>query len=546
MLLTSYPTPQDYGAAGNGTTDDTTALNLALSTAWTSNGGGVVTMPPGSRYLVSGPVSIPPFTFLVGQTEITLNLGSIPTTTPRIIASASWAPGSAAGIIQIASKTPGGWSANTAACGLANVYVDGSANTSANVNGVYMIGPVYDVHLDNVFVFTAGHNGVHAAGQTESGITPTFPYHCRFWRTSVVSSVNTGFNLVNFTDSTFENCLAFGNGANGYSLQNNANTTFVACRSEWNTGASAGRGFTITGATGSVTFTGCSTDQNLNEGFRITATTPQSTDGGGVVITGGKFHADGNGGTNPNGIKVTGSTVPVVISGANVECGQNGSFYPTNAIEIDTSSNVTVTGCMLQGATTPWSDGGGNTRLARTGCLGATGNPNTQTYSVLNNLPVGVPQVQSSATTVTGVTAETVLQTYTVPANEPVAGSVYHVTGYGVFTIGSGNLTWTIRWGGTGGTSIAAFPTNTAPALSGASFWYDVLLTFRSTTSVTAAINLEINSSTVTDAATSYVETPSTATTVTTSSSTALTVDVTPSVSGDSITLMGGCTRKLA
>jgi hypothetical protein len=153
---------------------------------------------------------------------------------------------------------------------------------------------------------------------------------------------------------------------------------------------------------------------------------------------------------------------------------------------------------------------------------------------------------QTSTTTVTGVTAETVLQTVTIPANDPVTGAVYQLTGYGTFTAASGNLTWTVRWGGTAGTSIAALPTDAAPALTNGLFYYDVLLTFRSTTSVTAAIKLDISSSITTDAATSYVGTPTAATTVTTTGSTALTVDITPSVSGDSISLLGGCARRLA
>lgn len=157
-----------------------------------------------------------------------------------------------------------------------------------------------------------------------------------------------------------------------------------------------------------------------------------------------------------------------------------------------------------------------------------------------------VIQAQTSTTTITGVTAETVLHTVTIPANDPVAGAVYHLTGYGTFTAASGNLTWTVRWGGTSGTSIAALPTNTAPVLTNGLFWYDVTLTFRSTTSVTAAINLELGSSTSTDAATSFIGTPTAPVTVTTTGSTALTVDVTPSVSGDTINLLGGCARRLA
>lgn len=382
--LVGYPTPQDYGAAGDGVTDDTSALNTALSTIFTTNGGGVLFFPPGSRYLVSGTISVPPFTFIQGSTDVTLNLGTLPTTLPRIIASGSWAPGASTGIVSFLSKTPGGWGITAQSSGMMGVAIDGSANASSNLNGIFFQGPVYDTHLEDVYVVSAPHNGIHAVTQSESGITATFPYHQRWTRVTTNLAGNTGFNLVNFTDSTFTNCLAFASVSNNYGLQNNSNCVFANCRAEWSSG---GRGFDLTGSAGSVVFDSCTTDQNFNEGFRIHAATGQSTQGGGVIISGGKFHLDGNGGTNPNGIKITGSTVPVTITGINVESGLNGSNYPTNAFSIDTSSNVIVSGSILQGTTSAWVDGGGNSFIQRRGCFGMTGSPNTQTTAQLADIP---------------------------------------------------------------------------------------------------------------------------------------------------------------
>lgn len=382
--LAGYVTPQDYGAAGDGVTDDTAALNSALA-AINTGGGGTLFLPPSARYLVSATISVPPFTFIQGPTEVSLNLGTLPTTLPRILASASWAPGSSTGIVSFLSKTPGGWSVTPQSSGLQNLVIDGSANSSANLNGIFFQGPVYDTHLEDVYIVSAPHNGVHAVTQTESGITATFPYHQRWERVTSNLAQNVGFNLVNFTDCTFDNCLAFASVSNNYALQNNSNCVFASCRAEWSSG---GRGFDITGSAGSVVFDSCTTDQNFNEGFRIHAATGQSTNGGGIVISGGKCHLDGNGGTNPNGIKITGSTVPVVITGLNVESGLNGSNYPTNAISMDTSSNITVTGCVLQGTTSAWVDAGTNTNLIRTGCIGMTGSPNTQTVAILPNINI--------------------------------------------------------------------------------------------------------------------------------------------------------------
>lgn len=374
-----------YGATGDGVTDDTAAINAALAAAG-AQGGGIVYLPWGN-YLVSAPLTPPPYTYLQGLTAVTLNLNTPPGTVSRIIASASWAPSSSTGIISFLSKTPGGWSSNTAACGLRNLYIDGSLNSSTNLNGINMVGPVYDLHLEDVFIYKAPHNGITASGQSESGITPTFPYHHRYTRVTIANAANTGFNLVNFTDSTFENCMGFANVGNNWALQNNSNSVLTACRGEWST---SGRGFNITGSAGSILLDGCTSDQNAAEGIRITAATGQSVQGGGVVITGGKLHADGWGGTNNNGIKVTGSTVPVTITGLNIESGQNvnnSGFYPATALEIDTSSNVIISSSILQGITSAWVDGGGNTSIKRRGCLGMTGNPNTQTVVAMPDLP---------------------------------------------------------------------------------------------------------------------------------------------------------------
>ena len=53
--LAGYVTPQDYGATGNGTTDDTAAVQAAL-TAVGAAGGGTLYVPPGT-YLLSSALS---------------------------------------------------------------------------------------------------------------------------------------------------------------------------------------------------------------------------------------------------------------------------------------------------------------------------------------------------------------------------------------------------------------------------------------------------------------------------------------------------------
>ncbi len=403
-------TPNASGAAAA----NVAAINAALAFAY-AYGGGEVVLPP-QPYYVNGPISVPPLCELVGGARVTLNLdpASVPAQLARLVADPAWAPSSLAGVVEFRSKTPGGWADNTAHCGLRGVAVDCSGNSNVNLNGVQFVGPVYDPHLEDVFIWKSPHNGVHGVGQAESGITPTFAYHVRMRRVTVANPVNTGFNVVNFTDSSYMDCLAFSPGFHGWSVQNCGNSTWVGCRGEWSQGS--GRGLNITGANGSLVFVGFTTDQNNQEGVRITAATTDGSNGGGIVFVGGKLHADGRTGSS-SGMKVTGSSAPVLVCGLNVEVG---TAAPTNGLSVDTSSNVVVTGSVLQGVVAAWVDGGGNSNVVRHGCLGLTGAPGSQASAPLADLPAGnnpLPQDQN----LLAWTYDPVLQTGTT---SPAAGVV--------------------------------------------------------------------------------------------------------------------------
>src|SRR5579859_906310 len=140
--LVGYVTPQDYGAVGDGVTDDTTAINNALAGVFAA-GGGTLFIPI-ADYLVSGTLSVPPYVQVLGQVAISLNLGALPSNTPRFIASASWSPGSATGVFSFLSKTPGGWGVTAQSSVMKNVYIDCSLNASTNLNGsFFQVGVVH-------------------------------------------------------------------------------------------------------------------------------------------------------------------------------------------------------------------------------------------------------------------------------------------------------------------------------------------------------------------------------------------------------------------
>jgi len=334
-------------------------------------------------YTVSSPVMIPPYATLAGIIPASAGIGSPPAPglrIPKIIAAPSWAPGAAAGVLQFFSQTPGNWGVTAQQQAARRLIIDCSGNSSGNINPVFFTGPCYDTHLDDLLLY-GGHNGVHMTNFTESGIVPVLPYHQRWNRVSALQQSFRGFNMTNVTDSIITDCLAGysqGGGNVGFFVSVCGNTTFIGCRAEW----SAASGWQITGnCSGTVTLSGCSTDHNTSNGVLITAAVLGANDGGGVVIAGGKFHAD----KGSFGIDVTGSTAPVTVDGVIVEVGQTtGTFGPATAFNFDTSTAVTVAGSVLQGTSSAWAAAGGT--IARSGCIGATGNPGSQVYARLADI----------------------------------------------------------------------------------------------------------------------------------------------------------------
>lgn len=162
----------------------------------------------------------------------------------------------------------------------------------------------------------------------------------------------------------------------------------------------------------------------------------------------------------------------------------------------------------------------------------------------------GVIQSQTATTTVASTASITSLQAFTVPANDVAAGTIYRMTGYGVYSdTGTPTLIFTLLWGGTGGTTLIATPTITLPAtITNAPFSYNATINFRSTTSAFAVVNVNIDQSITTDAVTTYTAVPTGPITVTTTGANALTMAVTWSASSSSntISLTGGMIERIA
>jgi len=173
---------------------------------------------------------------------------------------------------------------------------------------------------------------------------------------------------------------------------------------------------------------------------------------------------------------------------------------------------------------------------ANTGTLYAGNTPNLN-----DNAPV------NSTATISNTTTTTTLHSYTVPANEPYNGSVYVMKGNGVYSVtGTPTLAFAVFWAATGLVSIPAITATSG--ITNAPYEYELLLNFRSPTSVLATFILRLVTNTTTGSAQSYIATATGPITVVSNVARTLAIAFTWSAASASntIALLGGRTAKTA
>lgn len=154
----------------------------------------------------------------------------------------------------------------------------------------------------------------------------------------------------------------------------------------------------------------------------------------------------------------------------------------------------------------------------------------------------------SAGTAITSTTSETVVQSMSLPANDAIAGAIYKMVGWGVFstTASPGNTVFTLRLGGVAGTSLAASANIALTAsLTNAQFNYEARINFLSPTSITADVKLTINTA-AGGAASEFLFATTTAVTVSLTTTKAWVLDITPGASGNSIQLLGAWSERVA
>lgn len=369
-----------FGAKGDGTGDDYTSINNAI-TACSAAGGGTVYFPYG-HYPIGTPLAPPSGVNLKGDGLFGMYpSGTTTGPSPTILLTAAFTGAAAINL-------------NGASTAITNVRIEGLVLNGSNVAtgsiaGILMTGSVTNVALRHVVAST--FSGVGFSVQVSGG-NNAVPYfeRCTAWQNG-----SHGFDIYT-TDTIISTCMAFKNGGNGFNLQRINDCQFLGNRAEHNT--LNGFFFNDSAITSTVLFQGCTTDQNNQHGFAISS----AGGNGPIQFNGCSFRRDGNnagsGSTTYAGISITGSTVPVIINGVNVspQSGDTGGYGPHYGLSVTTSSMVSVTGgyfgCDSTGKAFNW-DGSGVLQLSPgiiTGVNNGTGFPGTTTSAVASS-PYGGP-----------------------------------------------------------------------------------------------------------------------------------------------------------
>ena len=320
---------KSYGAVGNGTTDDTAAIQAAINAA----GSRTVYFPPSSgNYRISAPLVLKAGSKLLGSHRPNW----MPFTVTAIRNPAIQALGSFSGaaLVQVQDHAITG-----AAADPNGGSIEGLCFAGANVgeHGINWQGSSFDWTIRDVEVMAVTGSGFLSQGYS------TFPqqelnfFHCH----AHDCGVGWTFGSKSF-DHRLVGCVAHTNAGDGFQVIAGASSIeFVSCRAEWN----LGHGWLLYGPSGGagigkISMTGCVTDRNANNGVYLESTVANT---GPIHLVGHFSNRDGSSGSKA-GIRVHNTSQLVVLTGLTqkigVDDGGGGTLSPQYGVDVTGASHV--------------------------------------------------------------------------------------------------------------------------------------------------------------------------------------------------------------
>lgn len=335
-----------YGAMGDGSTNDTAAIQNALNDA-AAEGGGKVYIPAGT-FNVSN-LTIDSYVTLEGGGRGTV-LSAVAGTTGYMLSLTSPAL-SQQTVISSLTLWP-----NQAGCG--GIQLD---NTGYGQSTVTSTGdPCHTVR--DVYVWQAGGDAFHFDNNQRSlRLSNCVQYSCTgngFYFGHGLLSGGAGC-----TDSEFTNCLSGSSGGHGFWLDGGWNSMFSTCKAffaGWNGSAfnTTSCAFEIDAACSDTTLVGCSAQNGALHGFDLNGCTY-------VSLTGCETDSNASGATATGaGININGAANCSVVANTGNTTAGNNQLY---GIQVSgTNTNTLIVGNSVYGINGPFNyvSGGGYTLIS--------------------------------------------------------------------------------------------------------------------------------------------------------------------------------------
>jgi hypothetical protein len=305
------------GARGDGTTDDTAAVNAAIQAAQGFPNGGIVEFPYGV-YATSAPlVSAGNDIWFIGPHGLKATMGGAGNnndSSATIKPLSTWAKGTAnqpAAILVDATAA----GKNLSRGGIVNIYVDGgNLPPSTLMHGIATYGYVGGWTLHDFIVASIANTSSIGVNQVADS-TGARPQGNSITRGLVQATMGGGV-ILSAGDATIEHIHTQSTGGNGISITGRGGDTRLShCRGD----LARMNGFYINVPCGQylgmVQLSNCSTQRNGNNGIQISNSVADRISV--VYCTGCVFQGDGTSGSPNSGIRLSGP-VGAVFTGCGV------------------------------------------------------------------------------------------------------------------------------------------------------------------------------------------------------------------------------------